>query len=122
MARNQTGVAGPLAVLGNSSSGSGAGWFVVQTNYDHWEPDPADDPRRSAGEATMAQLGRGFGTTPLGLFVAASAYPVHNPHTAYTAVMSPLSGELRAVVREALCPVDPTLARADSRYCASAAA
>ena len=25
------------------------GWFLVQTNYDHWKADPAFDPRRAPG-------------------------------------------------------------------------
>ena len=41
------------------------------------------------------------------LFAVVSAYPVHNPHTAYTAVMSAALGTLEAFVREASCPVDP---------------
>ena len=30
--------------------------------------------------------------SPTGLFAVVSAYPVHNPHTAYTAVMSSATG------------------------------
>ena len=53
-----------------------------------------------------------------GLFATASAYPVHNPHTAYTAVMDPTTGSLQAFVRDAMCPVDGSaLAGADARYC-----
>ena len=50
---------------------------------------------------------KGLPLTELGLFAVVSAYPVHNPHTAYTAVMSAKEGTLQAFVREASCPVDP---------------
>ena len=55
--------------------------------------------------------------TSLDLFAVASAYPVHNPHTAFTAVMDPSTGALQAYVRDALCPTDPELIAADGRYC-----
>ena len=41
---------------------------------------------------------------------------VHNPHTAYTAVMSARDGTLRPFVRVAMCPKDPASTFADARY------
>lgn len=32
------------------------GWFLVQTNYDMWVPDPQDDPRRTVAELTLRQM------------------------------------------------------------------
>ena len=34
------------------------GWFILQTNYDHWETPPASDDRRTPGEKHMAALGQ----------------------------------------------------------------
>ena len=53
-----------------------------------------------------AELGLPLATTPTGLYALSSVFPVHNPHTAYTALMSASDGTMYAVVREALCPVD----------------
>ena len=92
----------------------------MQTNYDAWLPDPADDPRRSVAEAALAQFGRAEAATPLGAFAVASTYPVHNPHTAYTAIMSAASGELHAYVRDAMCPENPGAVPSDQRYCTAA--
>ena len=57
---------------------------------------------------------------PLGAFAVASTYPVHNPHTAYTAIMSAASGELHAYVRDAMCPENPGAVPSDQRYCTAA--
>ena len=111
-ARNCSGPDGAARRLGE-----GGAWFVVQTNYDPWLPDPADDPRRSVAEATLAQFGRAEAASSLGGFAVASTYPVHNPHTAYTAIMSAASGELHAYVRDAMCPENPGAVPSDQRYC-----
>ena len=125
MARNET--ASELTT--NLGVDPGAKAFVVQTNYDRSRPDPASDPRRSRG-AMLASMerahaeggggGGGGGLDVLDLFATASAYPVHNPHTAYTAAMDPAAGTLSAYVRDAMCPTDPALARAGDARCCSA--
>ena len=63
------------------------GWYMVQTNYDRWEPDPPRDPRRTVAEEHLAMLGRARGGSELGVWMTASVYPVHNPGTMYTALM-----------------------------------
>jgi hypothetical protein len=118
MARNQTASVG-TAVLSDTLT------VLVQTNYDRWQPDPKFDPRRTRAEEMLQSVLLGSGTghdaaaTALDLLAVASAYPVHNPHTAFTAVMDPATGALRAYVRDALCPINggsqPTVA--DRRYC-----
>ena len=91
---------------------------LVQTNYDLWLPDPKADPRRTRAEDMLAQIARGAKQlSTLDLFAVASAYPVHNPHTAYTAVMDPASGALTAYVRDALCPLDASIGGGETRYC-----
>ena len=92
-------------------------FFLCQCNTDRWLPDDVQDPRRTAAETLLQRLGRREASN-MGLFAVVSAYPVHNPHTAYTAVMSATTGELHAYVREASCPVDPYASVVlDRRYC-----
>ena len=84
MARNQTASVG-TAVLSDTLT------VLVQTNYDRWQPDPKFDPRRTRAEEMLQSVLLGSGTghdaaaTALDLLAVASAYPVHNPHTAVTA-------------------------------------
>eukprot|EP00927_Polykrikos_kofoidii_P010913 TRINITY_DN14608_c0_g1_i1.p1 TRINITY_DN14608_c0_g1~~TRINITY_DN14608_c0_g1_i1.p1 ORF type:complete len:414 (+),score=53.94 TRINITY_DN14608_c0_g1_i1:131-1372(+) len=120
IARNLTGSDGTsrFAVLKDRSAPDD--FFLVQANSDRWLPDDPNDPRRTAAERTLRGIGHVEGASLLGLFAATSTYPVHNPHTAYTAIMSASTGELHAYVREALCPVDPYASVVqDTRYCQS---
>ena len=87
----------PPLRLSNASN-----YFIAQTNYDHWQPDPAEDPRRTALEHYLNDMGPHVGTSTMGLFAAISTYPVHNPHTAYTAVMQPKTGLLTSFVRTSM--------------------
>lgn len=112
IARNLTGVDGSRR-LGPSSSS----FYLAQTNYDAWLPDPAADPRRTVAERTMRGFGEAVGASELGLMAAASSFPVHNPHTAYTAYMRAATGTLVAFVRDAMCPENAQDVTVDSRYC-----
>jgi hypothetical protein len=92
--------------------GREGGWFVVQTNYDqcktvapgintstapcHALPDAANDPRRTAALESLSSLGQPLASSTAGAFAVVSAYPVHNPDTAFTAVMSAADGTLGA--------------------------
>ncbi|CAK9054341.1 unnamed protein product [Durusdinium trenchii] len=112
-----------VAIARNLTTSEKTDWFpsddfyLCQCNTDRWRPDDPEDPRRTAAEALLGRLGREEATA-MGLFAVVSAYPVHNPHTAYTAVMSAATGELHAYVREASCPVDPYASVVlDRRYC-----
>ena len=55
----------------------------------------------------------------LGLFSIISTYPVHNPHTAYSVIMSAKTGDLVSFVRRAMCPENyfGDGVTVDSRYC-----
>jgi len=73
-------------------------WFLVQTNYDHWEPAPPSDDRRDATAANMRALGPGR-MDPRSLFSVMSIWPTQNSDTTYTTIMAssfsardPLSG------------------------------
>ena len=88
-----------LTTLTLSSSMAEDTWFGVQTNYDRDEIDPPSDNRRSIAEGVMRQYGQKIGASKVGLFAALSTYPVHNPTTAYTAIMHAATGELDAFQR-----------------------
>ena len=109
IARNQDGVAAPGGKVlrlgetdGNPTSARTPeinSWALAQTNYEHWQEDPPNDPRRTAAERTIANYGREFAASYLGLFAVASTYPVHATSTAYTAVMNVRTGDLQPLVR-----------------------
>ena len=113
IARNKTGVAAPNGVL-RMDSGQ---WYLVQTNYDHWRKDDKNDPRRTAAETLLEEYGAKAGSSDLGLFAVSGTFPVHNPHTAYTAVMSARDGTLLPFVRVSMCPLYPASTFHDSEYC-----
>jgi N-acylethanolamine-hydrolysing acid amidase len=73
-------------------------YFLVETNYDHWEPVPRDDPRRTVANALMnastpATVGLPYINSVL------TTIPVFNPETTYTALMCAGNGTLDAVTR-----------------------
>lgn len=62
-------------------------WFILETNYDHWNAPPADDDRRDPANKLMnstssAQVDVAYLKKVLGTF------PVLNAETTYTALMS----------------------------------
>ena len=67
-------------------------------------PDPPSDDRRTVCERTLAQYGRAAAGSALGTYAAMSTYNVHNPDTAYTAIMCAATGELHPFVRVAMLP------------------
>ena len=84
--------------------GAAGGGALVQTNYDARDPKEIFDPRRAAAEQTAAEMDAAEVATPLGVFAILSTFPVLNPKTAYTAVMSAATGELHAYIRVPMCP------------------
>jgi acid ceramidase len=78
-------------------------WYLLQTNYDPWQPPLFLDDRRTPGHECMNQLGQqnvGFE----GLFTVLSGKTNLNKLTAYTALMEVKSGKIESYIRE--CP-DP---------------
>jgi len=67
------------------------GWFVLQTNYDHWTRPPAWDDRQGPGEAHLRALGQA-GVGAAGLGEVLHAWPTFNNHTDITAVMGVSGG------------------------------
>jgi len=62
-------------------------WFLVETNYDHWEPPPKSDDRRDPAIKGMNEMGRA-GLSPSSLFHVLSTFPVMNNETIYTVTMA----------------------------------
>jgi len=67
---------------------SSSNWYLVQSNYDHWEPDNPNDPRRTMVEMMLEQQGLGLGNTPVGVYSALTNYPLGTFETVYRTVMS----------------------------------
>jgi len=67
------------------------GWFRLETNYDHWEPVPTADDRRTPGRLHMKALGAANVSTE-GIMQVMTAWPTYNEHTDYTAIMNPQEG------------------------------
>ena len=62
-------------------------WFLVETNYDHWNPPPKDDDRRDPANKLMNSVGQQkFDSNSL--FGVLSTPPILNWGTRFTTVMS----------------------------------
>jgi hypothetical protein len=65
------------------------GWFRLQTNYDHWNPPPVADDRRTPGIASMNAMTRAR-LSEANLFnEVLTVWPVYNHHTDFTGVFNP---------------------------------
>lgn len=65
-------------------------WYVLETNYDHWNKPPSGDNRRDPGIKSMNAIGRS-GINYDTLFEVLSTSPILNKGTTYTTIMSPSS-------------------------------
>ncbi|CAD8083682.1 unnamed protein product [Paramecium primaurelia] len=61
--------------------------YLVQTNYDHWLPDPEDDPRRTAAENLLQKMKNNL-KNEFGVYAIMNTYPVHNEGTFLTVIMN----------------------------------
>lgn len=71
-------------------------WFLVETNYDHWDPPPSSDDRRDPAIRGMNATGRA-NLSRGSLFNILSTPPVLNSGTSYTVIMSAAIPELYSV-------------------------
>merc|ERR1719197_893304 len=69
--------------------------FMVNTNWDHWLPDPVFDRRRAPAEACMKELHDASITFPQ-LFQVLAAKPSRNKMTCHTAMFSAATGALES--------------------------
>ena len=74
-------------------------WWLAETNYDHWKNVPKADDRRDPANDFMAALGSARETTLDAMFSGVmSEWPVFNPHTTFTTMISPHSGAYNSTV------------------------
>ena len=76
--------------LGQPGTGDLDWWYRLETNYDHENPVPVADDRRTPGNAALRSLGQANLTkaVPGGLWTVMTHWPTFNQHTDYTVVMS----------------------------------
>ncbi|XP_029634262.1 acid ceramidase-like [Octopus sinensis] len=79
------------------------GWYILETNYDHWLPPLFIDDRRTPATLCMNELTQN-NLTMAGLYNVLSTKPVLNKLTTYTALMQAKSGSLETHIQK--CP-DP---------------
>ncbi|KAF4521070.1 hypothetical protein B566_EDAN012369 [Ephemera danica] len=80
-------------------------WFLVQTNYDHWEKPPFYDDRRKP--ATTCLTAQGNTDLISTLFNVLSTRPVFNKLTVYTTIMQNNEGQMMTWVQECKDPCWP---------------
>jgi len=73
-------------------------WWLVETNYDHWLPDPPSDPRATVANKAMQALGQAS-LSEDGLYGVLSTQPVLNSMTDYTAQMQVPTGNITVWIR-----------------------
>ena len=80
-------------------------WYVLETNYDWWDPPPSRDNRRDPAVKHMNQIGQSKVSLDT-LYDVLSTPPVcSSRNTTYTALMSAASPDaLRAVIRDKDAP------------------
>lgn len=88
------------------SDPAAGGWYILETNYDHWEePLFLDDRRTPANKCMRNMTQKGVGIA--GLFDVLSSKPVLNKLTTYTALMQVNSGHLETWLQYCEDPCDP---------------
>ncbi|XP_069686152.1 acid ceramidase-like isoform X2 [Periplaneta americana] len=91
--------------IGEKHEHQNESWYLVQTNYDHWEKPPFFDDRRSPAIHCMEEFGR---ADPLStIYNVLSTRPILNKLTTYTALMDVNSGMLQAKLRDCEDPCWP---------------
>lgn len=80
--------------MGNSSSG----WYVLETNYDHWEKPPFYDDRRTPAMKCLKEMTQ-QNASFAGLFNVLSTQPNLNKLTVYTALMEAKTGSLETYLQ-----------------------
>jgi len=89
--------------LGTASYSQKSLWYLLQTNYDHWERPPFFDNRRGPGIGCMDKMSRSGLSAPA-LFDVLSSKPVLNRLTVYTALMEVRRGTLEAWLQDCAGP------------------
>lgn len=79
------------------------GWYILETNYDHWKKPLFVDDRRTPANRCMKKMTKNNAGWP-GMFNVLSSKPVLNKLTTYTALMQVNDGSLETWLQD--CP-DP---------------
>ncbi|KAJ9601055.1 hypothetical protein L9F63_000790, partial [Diploptera punctata] len=91
--------------IGEKQTYQNGSWYLVQTNYDHWENPPFFDDRRTPAIICMEEFGQEKPFSTLNKVL--STRPVLNKLTTYTALMDVNEGSIEAWLRECTDPCWP---------------
>lgn len=81
-------------------------WYILETNYDHWEKPLFLDDRRTPANKCMMNLTQ-QAVSFAGIFDVLSTIPVLNKLTAYTALMEVKTGRFESYIRYCKDPCFP---------------
>ncbi|CAF1116542.1 unnamed protein product, partial [Didymodactylos carnosus] len=73
-------------------------WFIIETNYDNWKPQPSGDDRLTPAIRCMKKYGL-QNVTFASLFNVFSSRPVLNKSTVYTALIELSTGRLESYLQ-----------------------
>ena len=82
------------------------GWYILETNYDHWKKPLFIDDRRTPAHTCMKKIGQKE-ISPAGLFNVLSTRPVLNKLTTYTTIMQAETGDMETYVQNCENPCWP---------------
>ncbi|OMJ92132.1 hypothetical protein SteCoe_5120 [Stentor coeruleus] len=71
-------------------------WYIVQTNYDHWLPQPKDDDRYNPNIERLDMIGNNYINEDQ-VYRLMIMKPTLNSDTVHTAIMNPMTGYWYAV-------------------------
>lgn len=71
-------------------------WFIVQTNYDHWLPQPEKDDRYHPAIKRIEEIGQEH-MNEQALFEVLSSNPTNNDKTLYSTIMNPTTSSWRTM-------------------------
>ncbi|KAK6168399.1 hypothetical protein SNE40_020941 [Patella caerulea] len=85
---------------------SAGGWYILETNYDHWTKPLFLDDRRTPANKCMRNMTQA-NVSVKGIFNVLSSKPVLNKLTTYTAVMEVSTGHLETYLANCTDPCFP---------------
>uniref|UniRef100_A0A8D9EV87 Acid ceramidase n=2 Tax=Cacopsylla melanoneura TaxID=428564 RepID=A0A8D9EV87_9HEMI len=91
--------------IGSNRTNDFQSWYLVQTNYDHWEKPPFYDDRRGPAVTCMNKWGQD--NPKRTLYNVLSTRPVLNKLTVYTSIMNVVQGSLSTHLQDCKSPCWP---------------